>query len=284
MLYSRRTSDIYADYGHATLAQAIDDFVTALPNGEDDFRVEMRAFLCRLYEKAGGPDCQYFLDKTPRYHLVAEEILRLFPDDRFIVLWRNPLAIAASMMQTWGQGRWNLYRFKVDLYRGLDNLVRSCETDSKRICTLRYEDLVMSPERELRRVLDFLDLPFNPDILSQFGNVRLAGTMGDPTGAQAYNTISADPLVKWHEAFSNPLRKWWARRYLRWLGEDRLHVMGYQMRDLLEELEAIPVKTHRMTADMVYMPLGTMYCLAEPYIVREKLRSLAKRTTLVAHN
>ncbi len=142
----------------------------------------------------------------------------------------------------------------------------------------------MSPEQELRRVFEFLGLSFTPDILSQFANVRLAGTMGDPTGAQAYNTISTDPLVKWHEAFSNPFRKRWARRYLRWLGERRLKTMGYQMRDLLEELNAIPVSPRQMSSDMVYMPLGTMYCLAEPYIVREKLRSLAKWTTLVAHN
>ena len=284
MLYSRRAGGIYAEYGHAGLAQAVDDFVKALPNGEDDFRTEVRAFLYRLYHRAAVPDCQYFLDKTPRYHLVAEEMLRLFPDEKFIVLWRNPLAVAASMMETWGQGWWNLHRFKIDLCRGLDNLVNTSEKYGDRVFALRYEDLVKFPEQEIRHILDFLDLSFNPDILSQFGNVRLAGTMGDPSGVHTYDTISIDPLVKWHDAFSNPLRKWWARRYLRWLGEDRLQVMGYQMHALLEELDAIPVSSRQVLADMIHMPLGTLYCLAEPYVVREKLRSLAKWTTVVAHN
>ncbi len=82
----------------------------------------------------------------------------------------------------------------------------------------------------------------------------------------------------------NPLRKLWARRYLRWLGEHRLRVMGYPMRDLIEELDAIPVKAHRITSDMVRMPFGTMYCLSEPYVVREKFRSLSDWSSVVAHH
>jgi hypothetical protein len=45
---------------------------------------------------------------------------------------------------------------------------------------------------------------------------------------------------KWQRTVDNPVRVAWARRYLRWLGEDRLQAMGYSLDSLLDQLRDTP--------------------------------------------
>ena len=76
-----------------------------LPDGEDDYWSALRGFALELYAKAAEPDATHFLDKTPRYHYIAPELFRLFPDAKVVFLWRNPLAVVASIVETWTQGQ-----------------------------------------------------------------------------------------------------------------------------------------------------------------------------------
>ncbi|PJA08408.1 MAG: sulfotransferase, partial [Flavobacteriales bacterium CG_4_10_14_0_2_um_filter_32_8] len=91
--------------------------------GKEDYYVAVRHFAEELYGKASDKQATYFLDKTPRYSLVVEDVIETFPDGKFLFLWRNPLSLVASMMETWGSGRWNLYYLNVDLYQGLERLI-----------------------------------------------------------------------------------------------------------------------------------------------------------------
>ncbi len=61
----------------------------------------------------------YFLDKTPRYYLIIPEIAQIFPDAKFIFLFRNPLQVISSVMKTWCKGTLNgLHRYNNDLING----------------------------------------------------------------------------------------------------------------------------------------------------------------------
>jgi Sulfotransferase family/Aspartyl/Asparaginyl beta-hydroxylase len=50
-----------------------------------------------------------FLEKTPKNALRIPFFDRLFPDARFIFLWREPRANISSIMQAWRSGRWRTY-------------------------------------------------------------------------------------------------------------------------------------------------------------------------------
>src|SRR5436190_10218489 len=120
--YTLRPDGVRAEYIHRLLVSAIGDFVEELPNGLDDYRREIREFAIRLYEKAAGSDARYFVDKSP-YNLVADEIIRLFPDGKFIFLWRNPLSIMASIIETFHEGRWSPTVCRTDMFVGLPRLI-----------------------------------------------------------------------------------------------------------------------------------------------------------------
>ena len=113
--YALHERGMAAEYTQPIAARAIQEFVHHLPNGEADYWTAMRGFVLELYAKASGPEATYFLDKTPRYHYVTAELFQLFPDAKVIFLWRNPLAVVASIVDTWAKGRWNVDRFQGDL-------------------------------------------------------------------------------------------------------------------------------------------------------------------------
>jgi hypothetical protein len=273
-LYTLRERGVYAEYNHRALCQAVEDFCDVLPGGREDYVAEIRELALRLYGRASPNGARYFLDKTPRYHLVSDEILAAFPEGRHLFLWRNPLAVVSSVMEAWADGRWNLYRFKVDLFDGLDNLVRTYERHRGKAHAVRYEALVTKPEETWGEVFRYLDLPFDRSVLEHFGGVELRGRKGDHPEAKGYTKLSREPLERWRRTLDNPIRKAWCRRYLRWIGRERLSVMGYDYEGLIADLESLPTTYRRVGSDARLACWGLIRDISEPKILEHKLSKL----------
>ena len=237
-LYALRPYDAQAEYGHRTAARALHDFCDVLPGGRAAYLEEVRRTVLALYEQAAG-GATWFVDKTPRYHLVVDEIMELFPDARFVFLWRHPLAVAASVIESFGRGHWNLDRYGVDLYGGVDRLVAAQARNDPRARSIRYEDLVADPEATTASIFEFLGLPPAGDAATRFTEVDLAGRMGDRTGRKRYDTVTEESVSRWRETMRNPLRKRWCAGYLRFVGPDRLTAMGYDPAEIERELSSI---------------------------------------------
>ena len=274
LLYTLKEQGSYTEYNHQYTNIAINDFCRELPNGQDDYLTAISNFARELYTKARKGKEHYFLDKTPRYHLISDNVIRLFPDGKFIFLWRNPLAIAASIIETWGSGRWSIYRFKIDLYEGLTKLIDTYSQHRETVHAVRYEDLTTNADAEWKSIFDYLELDYDPELLAQFSKVKFDGQLGDPTGAKQYDAISSEPLHKWKTTLANPIRKAWCRRYLNWIGQERLSIMGYDLAELLDELAAIPSSPRRVIGDIALMSFGVPYCFFETYALKHKLKTL----------
>lgn len=284
VVYSLKSEGVYTQYSHESLRTAIDDYCAALPNGREDYHAAIREFALGLYEKAAGKPVRYFLDKTPRYHLIVREIMEIFPGAKYIFLWRNPLAIAASIMETFRQGRWNLYLAKMDLYEGLANLIEAWQTHSQGACAVKYEDLIAKGEPEWRNVFQYLGLDFRPELISTLADSKLQGRLGDPTGPTLYQSVSKEPLEKWKATLNNPIRKAWCRKYIRWIGKERLAVMGYDYAEMLAEIKSVPTSGRLVFSDAARIVYGNIGCLLEPQAMRYKLRNLAKWHRVYGHS
>jgi len=281
-LYATRRRGIFTEYGKQSQVTALEDFSTHFPEGIEDYYKEIAETVRRLYQKAVHGDEIYFLDKTPRYHLVVHEIINLFPEARFIFLWRNPLAVAASIIETWGGGRWNLHRFNIDLYDGLAGLIDAYSELDGRSLGVRYEDLITEPVQQLGRILEFLELQSDVTLSDKFSQTSLSGRLGDPTGVRDYQKLVTEPLVKWLGTLSNPLRVRWAKRYLEWIGDDRLDVMGYSSDELMALLLDGPRNGGYLVSDVIQQFGALFYLLMEPHIMKQKLRDLRDGRRLIA--
>jgi Sulfotransferase family len=265
--YSLRHQGVDAEYLHPLMVTAIEDFCKELPRADEDYLSELRRFALRLYEKAAGDGARYFLDKSPPYCLIANEIIRLFPEGKFVFLWRDPLRITASMIQTWGP--WHPTLLSDDLFVGLPRLVAAYDEHRDRVYAVRFEDLVTGDERHWHALMGYLEIEFEPSSLHNFSKLELNGRMGDPTGRGLYSALSAEPAQKWKATLVNPVRKAWCRRYLSFLGSDRLAIMGYDHDHLVRELDSQPTSARSLIPDLGRLAQDL---LKEPIRVRTRRR------------
>lgn len=270
LIYSRRERGVIADYGHPQLVSAVADFVDQLPNGAQEYDEAIRRFVLDLYRRAAGPDARYFVDKSGQSH-VAADVMRIFPDAKFVFIWRSPLGIIGSMIDTWVNGRWSPTMYHGDLFTALPRMVATYVANQDRAHAVNFEALVGGDERPWRELMQYLGIDFEPEALREFSSVRLEGRMGDQTGVTRYSSLSTEPIDKWRRNIVNPIRVEWCRRYLRFLGEERLEVMGYSLQELLAELDEQPFSTDRLPSDVVR---GTVDVLKEPVRVRIRRRGL----------
>ena len=97
-----------APYDHINAAEAIKAFIDDLPNKRA--RLSRRASRLRRHDVR--PDVRrpatasYFLDKTPANALVLPFLQRLYPDAKYVVLTRHPLAVFSSYANSFFNGDW----------------------------------------------------------------------------------------------------------------------------------------------------------------------------------
>jgi hypothetical protein len=288
--YALKDQGMYAEFDQRVTSRAILDFCQQLPNQRDDYLAEIKKTTLGLYNKIGEGEARkgearYFIDKTPLYHLIADDILGLFPEGKFIFVWRNPLSIASSIMETWRGGGWLLYLYEIDIYKGLSNLVKTFQAHKEQALAIRYEDLVLDPEKTLQSVYSYLDLPYLPDVLTKFQDVTFRSKIRDPNAdLEGYQTIRREPIDKWKQTMANPLRKAWCRKYIRWIGRERLAVMGYDFDTLLEEINALPSGTRFLARDLYRIPYGKLYVLFEGRILKRQIQTLLRGEKVYIHD
>lgn len=282
-LYARRDHGVYAEYNHRKAIQAIEDFSSGLPGGAAAYLDAVRELALKLYREHAGPDARYFVDKTPRYHVVAPDIVRTFDEARFIFLWRNPLSIVSSMIEVWGKGRWNAYEFAFDLFEGLEGLIEAQRIAGDRAISFRYGDLVSESADTRARIFAHLGLQIDDARPEEQQSVPLSGRMGDHAGVQAYSELSREPQLKWKRTLASPLRKLWCGRYLRWIGRERLAAMGFDLDTLLLDLRNAPTSWRTVPSDAWRLLFGVLVRLFEPWIVRDKLKSIRNGVRNYSH-
>jgi sulfotransferase family protein len=133
-------------------------------------------------------------DKTPQTIHVLPYMWELFPTAKFVHLIRDGRDVACSIIpQKWGPNnvkdaaaRWRLCVELGVKHRG-----------DPRYMEVRYEDLVHEPERELRRVLDFVGEPFEPQCLEYWkaGSDLAAAT--ESSAEQVARPVYTSSIGRW---------------------------------------------------------------------------------------
>ncbi len=240
------------DSWQQSIGAAVKDFADDLPRGRRDYLNSVREMALSVYAKAASGGDRYFIDKTPGYFAILDEIVETFPDAKFVFLWRNPVSALASIVTLLCDDRWDTYSFRGTLFTEVEQLVEGWQRHRARSCAVRFEDL-LDGTAEWERLARYLDLEFEPEALERFSSVELTGRYGDPTGTKRYQSISDEPLDKWRATVRTPLRRWWCKRYLHWIGEERLGIMGYDLSELLDELKETEVDWSGTIDDVAVM-------------------------------
>jgi hypothetical protein len=214
--YGLRKKGITTDYNANWAVTGVREFLDNYADGEKTYTEGVRSFAESIYgrvlEKHGK---RLFLDKTPRYTMIVDELYELFPDAKYILLIRNPLAVLKSELHTYVKGDWPvLASFAPDLVDAPARLVAARERLGEAALEVRYEDLVTSPEDTVRSLCDFLDLEFDAAMLDYSNTPAPKGRMNDPVGIHQHTGPSPASLDKWKELGADTQLRHFALQYL----------------------------------------------------------------------
>jgi tetratricopeptide (TPR) repeat protein len=155
-----------------------------------------------LHRKSGQP---YFVDKMPGNFLHVGMIHLILPNAKIIDIRRNPAATCLSMFKhNFGKSNpsleelGRLYREYVEIMAHYDRVLPG------RVVRIVYEELVASPEAEIRKLLQRLDLPFEESCLNYHATERAIRT---PSAEQVRRPMYGDAVDHWRlfEPWLGPL-------------------------------------------------------------------------------
>jgi hypothetical protein len=120
---------------------------------------------------------QRVVNKTPGDVFIWERILRAWPDAKFIYLLRHPAAVVDS----WQKARvdWTRDRVAEDVLRFMVAVEEVRQQHDG--LTVRYEDLTTHPDRETRRICEFIGVPWEEQMLhyGEAAHGRFRAGLGD---------------------------------------------------------------------------------------------------------
>lgn len=231
-------------YGHMYLDVAIADLKVEAINFQQQYDAHLRSFVESIYTPLRG-DRKYFLDKTPRYYLIAEELHRLFPNAKFIYLFRNPIDVYDSVIDTFHYGKLDgLQAHYLDVTEGLNLLCKPFEHAEVNALRIRYEDLCSEGEHTIRQLCAYLELEYRPEILSQYSKVHFSGKLGDPKR----NLFDSVTVVRRKQPLSL-IRRHLYSKWLTSISETAWETTGYNHDEVREQLLLRPIANVRQQLD-----------------------------------
>jgi hypothetical protein len=147
------------------------------------------------HRRLGKP---FFLDKMGANFALIGLIQMILPQARIIDVRRHPMACGFSIFsQLFPHGQNDCYRLE-DIGRLYHDYVElTAHFDAVlpgRLHRVFYEDLVAQPEREVRRLLDHLGLPFEDQCLEFHKTQRVVATV---SAEQVRRPIYSEALEHW---------------------------------------------------------------------------------------
>jgi hypothetical protein len=209
-------------------------FLQALPEGEEAYVVALRKMLKHLYRQAlAATDARFFLDKTPRYFTIIPELARVFPEARYVILFRNPLAVLGSILDTWVRGEWlGVAHAQPDLLEAPRLLLTGRDLLGDSVTTVQYEQLVQAPEATVQALCRHVGLEYDPTLI-EYGRSDLPRwPHADQKSVYRYTRPEPAQAEKWIEGLRHPQVWRLSRDYLYALGPNIITELGYDFVEL----------------------------------------------------
>ncbi|GMV90393.1 MAG: hypothetical protein AMXMBFR82_01710 [Candidatus Hydrogenedentota bacterium] len=158
------------------------------------------------------------VDKSPTYTGRRETMERaedLFENPKYIYLYRHPYAVIESYVKNrtgkmFDFGHADPYLLAEEVWASHnENTIEFLKgVPEERQFPVRYEELVTDPERIMRGMCTFLDVPFEPAVLDPYGEGRMTD------GVRAKARAIGDPNFMKHTSIDPTLADAWKRAKL----------------------------------------------------------------------
>lgn len=249
--------------------------------GLDDAEMDRRtaAMMASIFEDhARAQGKARWGDKTPHNLWHAARLAELYPAAQFVGIVRHPGAVADSMAR-----RGRPFEDGVRMWNERNaELVRAGTRLGPRYATIRYEDLVRTPEVVLRPLLTFLGEEWSQDVLRHH---EVHGERGDPRisdgGTRTDRALDPSRVDAWRRDLDRA-----GAAALRAVDTDLAHLLAYRTTGATDDVWDQPILdgdalAARARLLRLHLPVPTERTDTEPDPGRRR-RAAARRVVTLA--
>ena len=120
-----------------------------------------------------------FIETTAFHSHHLDEILKTCPSARFINLVRDPRDAVSSMITPETCNTETINRHAAEWNETVHTVARFASNHPDKLVSARYEDLVAHPEFVMKKLCEFIDLEFHPEMTAQFLSGYIACSIPD---------------------------------------------------------------------------------------------------------
>jgi len=230
-----------APFDHINAAEALRAFVSELPGKEEDYLEALRAYTDTLYGKmlATSPRSR-FLDKTPAYALVSTFLTKLYPNAKYVVLTRHPLAVFNSYAQSFFNGDWaTAHAFNPIVERYVPAIAQMLRKRPVDLLHVRYEDVVQAPEQTMESVFNYLGIENQSQVVNYGQHFQAKKGMGDPISVEKLGRPVADLKDAWlREVNADESKLALSRSMIERLDPEDVRLWGFSSNDIMASLKS----------------------------------------------
>ncbi|HIA48520.1 MAG TPA: sulfotransferase, partial [Candidatus Hydrogenedentes bacterium] len=171
-----------------------------------------------------------------------------FPDAKYVVLTRHPLATFSSFANSFFDGDYQAaQKYNPLLNRYVPALAKFLRQNEVPFVHVQYENLVEDPETWMKQIYEYLGIPFEEESIN-YGLHRREESetkgLGDPIGVQQYSRPSTDSVNKWvEELASDPDKLALMQTIVSQLDQADLETIGYPIETFWTPMEEVEGKT-----------------------------------------
>ncbi|MGH8378728.1 MAG: sulfotransferase, partial [Gammaproteobacteria bacterium] len=151
----------------------------------------------------GSTGTRRLLDKSPFHTAHVGAIQRVFPGAPILFVTRHPFDVVLSCFMTnfdlnAGTVCFTALESSVNLYCEMMSLwLTYARQLSLNFRQVRYEDLLAEPERELRAILEFINLPWSDAVLDHVTHAAVRGPVSNASYAQVARPLYQEARGRW---------------------------------------------------------------------------------------
>lgn len=239
LIYTYKDNNITSSYNPNFAVINFKNHLQKSDDGISQFKNTIKSLALSLYSKR-VTEKHYFLDKTPRYYHIIEELYELFPEAKFIFLVRNPLNVFTSILDYNFDGNYTKLLSSDDR---LDDLFLAPKMINEAVIThsnnilVKYEDIVLSPKKELEKIFNYLEVkvPQNSESYNLAGEF-IDTIFIDTKSLHKHNKPTANYIDSWKKSINSTQKKILVIDFIKKLKYSGYNYFGYNLDKTLEKV------------------------------------------------
>lgn len=178
-------------------------------------------------------ELKVIVDKNPSYAKFLPELIKIFPDAKFIHLIRDPRSVITSNQINFGGKLTKI----TQSWLLLNELIESKKNDLS-FLTIKYEDLVKTPETSFKLLFNFLNIPFTKEVLNAHSMVKKSIDKNNYYSLKHHSNVSASINTK-------SIDNWKSK-----LSEKEVNLINYMTADIANKYGYDIIKPNLNTTEL----------------------------------